>query len=493
MTTDSTKTTDKTTDDTSKAAFSELFRDGRTPYSLLVLMGVCLHALQVLVTAIIMPTIVAEIGGAAYYTWPAMVYTIGAIVGAASVGPLWNRFGPRRAYALSGAIFLVATACSALAPAMGWLIAARGLQGVAGGLVVGGGMALIVSLFDDRHRTRLLAMYQGTWMVAWLLGPVVGGIFAEIGWWRGSFWAMAPFVLILVVTAWIFIPDRFENQEETRINKPFPIRRLAILTSGVFCIALAGPIEDPAYRVALIIAGVVLLCLTFRMDRKSENRLYPSDAFSLRSPVGLGMWIVLIIGIVQTTVHVFLPLLLQVVHGVSPIYISYIAMIMSLGWTAGTFMVSGWTDARERLALWTGPLVMLVGMAGVILTAQMPLLAVLAAATFVMGFGVGTHNVHLLSRTMAAAAPGDERVTASAIPSLRSLGTALGAAISGVLSTIAGLGDATTAATVGPAITFVYGANMIWITIAAIFMFMLLRPGMTASASSAHAAAGDHK
>jgi MFS family permease len=483
----------ETKEESTKAAFSELFRDGRTPYSLLVLMGVCLHALQVLVTAIIMPTIVADIGGATYYTWPAMVYTIGAIVGAASVGPLWNRFGPRKAYALSGAIFLVATACSALAPSMGWLIAARGLQGTAGGLVVGGGMALIVSLFEDRYRTRLLAMYQGTWMVAWLLGPVVGGIFAEIGWWRGSFWAMSPFVLILVITAWFYIPDRFDTQEEAKPDKPFPIRRLAILTSGVFCIALAGPIEIPAYRVTLIIAGIGLLWLTFRMDRASENRLYPSDAFSLRTPVGLGMWIVLIVGIVQTTIHVFLPLLLQVVHGVSPIYISYIAMVMSLGWTAGTFMVSGWSGEREKLALWTGPLVMMAGLAGIILTAQLPLLSILTAATFVMGFGVGTHNVHLLSRTMAAAAPGDERVTASAIPSLRSLGTALGAAVSGVLSTIAGLGDATSAETVGPAITFVYSANLVWVALAAIFMFMLLRPGLKSGASDAQAAARDNE
>ena len=150
-------------------------------------------------------------------------------------------------------------------------------------------------------------------------------------------------------------------------------------------------------------------------------------------------------------------------------------MVMSLGWTVGTFCVSGWTGPREKLALLTGPPIMMVGLGGIIFTAQLPLLAVLTAATFVMGFGVGIHNVHLLSRTMAAAEPGDERVTASAIPSLRSLGTALGAAVAGVLSTIAGLGDATTAATVGPAITFVYGANMVPVVIAAIFMFLLIR------------------
>lgn len=475
-----------------KAPWRDLFRDGRAPFSIMVLMGVCLHALQILVTAIIMPTIVADIGGADYYTWPAMLYTIGSIVGAVSVGPVWNRLGPRKGYCLSGLVFVLATAGSAMAPHMGWLIAVRGLQGLAGGLVIGGGMALIIGLFEDRLRTRILAMYQGTWMVAWLLGPVVGGAFAQVGWWRGSFWAMVPFALILVVTAWIVVPDRFEHQDEGPA-KPFPLKRLAILTSGVFCIALAGPADDALYRTVLVIAGIGLLWFTFRLDGASENRLYPSTAFSLRSPVGLAFWIVLLVGMVQTSVQVFLPLLLQVVQGVPPIFISYIAMVTSLGWTVGTFTVSSWTGGRERLALWSGPLVMMVGLAGVIVSAQTPMLIVLTAATFIMGFGVGTHNVHLLSRTMAAAAPGEERVTASAIPSLRSLGTALGAATSGVLSTMAGLGDATSAETVGPAITFVYSATMIPVAAAAIFMFMLLRPGMGATASEAQAAAGDQK
>lgn len=477
-------TTDTTDQNTEKAPWGDLFRGGRTPYTFLVIMGVCLHALQVLVTAIIMPTIVADIGGAAYYTWPAMVYTIGSIVGAASVGPVWNRLGPRKGYVVSGAIFLIATIASALSPDIGSLIAARGLQGLTGGLVTGGGMALIMGLFDDRLRTRILTLWQATWMIAWMLGPVVGGMFAAVGWWRGSFWAMTPFVFLLVIVAWFYVPDRFEHQGEAEETKPFPFWRLALLTTGVFGIALAGPIENDIWRITLIVIGIALLWFTFRIDSTSENRLYPSRAFSIRSPVGLAFWIVLVVGMVNTTIHIFLPLLLQVVHGVSPIFISYIAMVMSLGWTIGTFLVSGWTGAKERVALWSGPLVMMIGLGGVIATAQAPMLTVLTVATFVLGFGVGTHNVHLLSRTMAAAEPGEESVTASALPSIRSLGTALGAAVSGVLSIVAGLGDATSAATVGPAITFVYGANMLPIAIAALFMFLLLRPNMVPPASS---------
>jgi len=78
-----------------------------------------------LVIAIIMPTIVRDIGGASFYTWAAMLYTIGAIVGGASTGMVWSRLGTRRTYTLGAGVFAMGTVCCALAPNIGSLIAAR--------------------------------------------------------------------------------------------------------------------------------------------------------------------------------------------------------------------------------------------------------------------------------------------------------------------------------------------------------------------------------
>src|SRR5438046_6157588 len=101
--------------DPAKGAWSDIFRHGRGLYSALVIGGIAMHATQMLVIAIIMPTIVADIGGAAYYTWAAMLYTVGAIVGASSTGVVWGKLGPRRSYALGAAIFALGTAACALA------------------------------------------------------------------------------------------------------------------------------------------------------------------------------------------------------------------------------------------------------------------------------------------------------------------------------------------------------------------------------------------
>src|SRR6202035_4926773 len=129
----------------SKGSWGELFRDGRGLYSSLIIGGIAMQATQILVIAIIMPTIVADIGGSAFYTWAAMLYTIGAIVGASSTGVVWARLGARRGYALGAGVFALGTMACALAPDIGVLIAARAVQGWAGGMVAGSGMALITS------------------------------------------------------------------------------------------------------------------------------------------------------------------------------------------------------------------------------------------------------------------------------------------------------------------------------------------------------------
>ena len=458
----------------SEAAWADLFRDGRGIYSTLVIMGVALHALQILIIAIVMPTVVADIGGADYYTWPAMLYTIGSIIGAASVGPVWNLLGVKGGYGCSAFAFVIGTIICALAPDMLTLNIGRGLQGFGSGLVIGGGMALVSAVFSERLRKRILAAYQGVWMVAQLLGPAVGGVFAQLGWWRGSFWTMVPIILIFAFIAVRYLPERLSEEQTKEEKISFPFFRLLILTSGVFCIALAGPVENSTARLALIVSAIAIIWFAFKLDKKAKNRLYPKRALSLFSPVGLALWIMLLVGMVHTTVPLLIPLLLQVVHGVEPLFVSFVSLVISLGWTIGTFAVSGWTGKKETIALGSGPLLMMLGLLVITVTAQLPMLITLTVAAGLFGFGVGIHNVHLLSRTMEAAEKGEEQITASSMPSIRSLGTAFGAALAGLLTQFAGLGTATKIEEVGPAITFSYGCGLIPIFFATGLMFWLL-------------------
>ncbi len=440
-------------------------------YSAIVLLGTLLHALQILVISVVMPTIVGDLGGAVYYAWTAIVYTVGSIVGAAAVSPVTRAMGRRLGYAAAAGVFMLSTAGCALAPDIATLIAARGVQGFAGGLIIGASMALIGVLFPARLRARILAAYQGVWMFAQLLGPVFGGLFAEIGWWRGSFWSLIPFILCYAALIWWKIPENAERQEDR--GGGFPFFRLAVLTAGV-----------------VVVAAVALVWATFRLDATAQTPIFPSRTLSLSAVVGLGLAIHFLVGSVQTSVTLFIPLLLQVFHDVPPIYISFVSIVLSMGWTIGTFLVNGWTGRRERLALWSGPVIVVLGLALMTATTTAAGLVLLTVSAFFIGFGVGIHNVHLITRTMARADPGEEGLTAAALPSVRSLGTAFGAALAGMLTAIAGFDDSMTREAVGDAVTFVFGFNLVPAVLMALLMLRLLAVDVAADGGGARRGEG---
>ena len=63
-----------------------------------------------------------------------------------------------------------------------------------------------------------------------------------------------------------------------------------------------------------------LVGLTFRLDQRPPTTCFRRGALSLSAPIGLALWILALHGMTQTSVNLFLPLLLQVVHGVSPVF-----------------------------------------------------------------------------------------------------------------------------------------------------------------------------
>ena len=259
-----------------KGSWSEIFRNGLGLYSALIIGGIAMNATQMLVIAIIMPTIVRDIGGASFYTWAAMLYTIGSIVGGASTPMVWSRLGARRAYTLGAGVFALGTLGCAMAPEIGSLIAARGVQGWAGGLVSGSGMALITSLYDARLRTRIIAVSQGTFTACHLSGPVVGGMFAAMHWWRGSFWMMAPLMLVFAGLAYWKIPDQLRREAEPNRFTRVPFLRFGTLAAGVLCVAASGSVPGIAPR-GLMIAMAVALSRP-DLPARSEGRRQPLSA-----------------------------------------------------------------------------------------------------------------------------------------------------------------------------------------------------------------------
>jgi MFS family permease len=432
---------------TAPSPWQALFRDGRAVYTVALNLGIGLHAVDVFVISTVMPAVVRDLGGVAYYAWATMLYMIASIMGAASGNTLRAALGARRGYGLAGLIFLAGTAGASAAPTMAALLAARFVQGLGGGLIVSQSMGLVRELYDESVRTRVLATISAMWGIAALLGPMLGGVFGEIGWWRGAFVSTLPLIALFVLLAWRTLPPA----ERAASVPHLPIRRLLLLGGGVLCVGVGGTTGWLAFELALLLLAGIMVYLTFRLDAEAEIPLFPARAISLNHRVGVAFAMFFLMSMTHSTAGLFLPLALQVLHGVGPLEAGYYNAILALSWTAASFLTAGWKGRAEVAALAWGPAAAAAALAFVAAgLAWMPPIAI-GVCMAVTGLGIGASSLHLTAATMAGAPKGEEGRTASTIPTVRMLGIAFGSAGAGLLANLAGLAGGISIASVAAA------------------------------------------
>src|SRR2546421_1488608 len=111
------------------ASWGALFRSERAAYTLILTLGVGVHAIDVFIIATVLPSVVADIGGAAFYTWSTMLYVVASILGTACGGFVRAQSDLRRGYTGGALVFLTGSLGCALAPSMAWFLLARAAQG----------------------------------------------------------------------------------------------------------------------------------------------------------------------------------------------------------------------------------------------------------------------------------------------------------------------------------------------------------------------------
>lgn len=423
-----------------QAGWVEIFRGRLALYTVLLNFGILFFGIDGFVVATLMPTIVADIGGLAYYAWTTMLFVVGAIMGSAGYGPLRARLGGRKALASGAAVFTVGALACSIAPHMGALLAARFFAGLGGGVIVAGAMAFTSALYPVHVRTRAIAFTSVTWIGCALIGPIIGGIFADIGWWRGAFWLYVPFAALFLAGVWWKIPEGADRSSAQSRNLRFPVWRLLCLGVGIVCIGLAGRVGSELERVALIAAAILICWYAFARDAKAKNRMFPSHPLSFTRLIGLGYWTMFLIIGAYAAISIFLPLVLTVLHEVPPLYVGFMNSIMSVSWSVAAALVAGLHGGAERRTTIAGPLCLLAATVGFAAETHYHAgLAAVACLAMLAGLGIGFIVVHMQAKCMAAAEPGEESITASSLSTVRSLGQAFGSAIAGTVANIAGL------------------------------------------------------
>jgi MFS family permease len=413
------------------------------PTLAVLLGGVLLQSMSVLMLTTVLPSIVGELGGVTMLSWPTTAFLASSIVASSCAGMITAAVGARAAYCAGVLTFGLGALLCSLATTMGWIVGGRLVQGFGGGLEAAAAYVAVRATFPEALWPRTIALMSTSWSMSVLLGPLVGGMFARFGSWRGAFVATAIVAGVLAVSAFVILPPRTSGTRSPAAG--IPAGRVALICVAIAGMSSASIIEAVLAKAGLIVFAIGALAAMLRLDRAAAAPLLPSDAFSLRTPTGMGLWLALLLCVTFSPLQIYVPIFLQHLHGLDPLAAGFMVASGSLGWTIASLVTAGASGSRPDRLMSTGPTTMGIALMSIaLLLPNSAATLALVPAIVGLGMGIGQCWPFVAQRIMSGAKAGDEVVAASSVSTIQQMGFALGAALAGVVANASGFSSGVT-------------------------------------------------
>jgi EmrB/QacA subfamily drug resistance transporter len=172
-----------------------------------VCVGAFMGQLDVSIVTVALPRIGADLhADAALVQWVALAYLLALVCALVTIGALADRIGRKLLYTYGFIVFAAGSALCSVAPALGWLVAARILQGFGAAMLQANSVALIAESLPRRELARGLGVQGAAQAVGLALGPAVGGLLLAAGGWRLIFLVNVPAGVLGIALGWFLLP-----------------------------------------------------------------------------------------------------------------------------------------------------------------------------------------------------------------------------------------------------------------------------------------------
>jgi MFS family permease len=268
-------------------------RSGRFDYKWIalgvVLLGTIMTILDATIVNIAIPTLQVDLKAGSYadISWVVTGYMLaqGAVIPMA--GWATDRFGTKRLYLITIALFTLASMACGIATTLPELVVFRVLQGLGGGMLMPIGMTIIMRAVGPQNMGRVMGIFGIPMLLAPAVGPVLGGWFVQDFSWRLIFYVNVPIGIIALVSAWRFL-------KESNRSHGLRLDTFGLLTAPPAAVAIMYAVNESitlgwsSLLVISLLVGAAVLLTAFVLSQLGRRRA----ATLLMLPLAAGAFLV---------------------------------------------------------------------------------------------------------------------------------------------------------------------------------------------------------
>jgi DHA2 family multidrug resistance protein len=280
-----------------------------------VVFGTYMVVLDLTVINVVLPTLAREFRAQTNEVqWVISLYALALGVATPLAGYAADRFGIKRVFLLSLVGFALGSFVCGVSPSLGALVAGRALQGLSGGAIAPLGTAMLLGAFPREERGFAYGVYGVALVLAPASGPLLGGLFVDLGLWRWIFFVNVPISLAGVAVGAALLRERRAERRPHLDAAGLVLSAVGFggLLYGASVAGEAGWASPPA--VAALSLGALLLAAWVVVELRAEQPLLDLSAFRIATfrTATLAAWVgsAALVG-----AEFLMPLYLQTVRG----------------------------------------------------------------------------------------------------------------------------------------------------------------------------------
>jgi len=379
-------------------------------------LGVLMGALDIAIVGPALPNIGEYFHiGDRLLAWVFTIYVLFNLVGTPLMAKLSDRFGRRNVYTADVVIFAIGALTVALAPNFHILLTGRAIQGLGAGGIFPVASAVIGDTFPPEKRGSALGMIGAVFGLAFIIGPIIGGILLMFGW-RWLFLINIPVALVVIAMGWKILPST-----RPQIQHPFDwfgmtvlSVMLAALTFGISQIDTAAFIPSLLSRNVwpFIAVAIILLFVFAGIEKSAQDPVIRPSLFST-GQLRLANFLSFGAGLGEAGL-VFIPSLAIAAFGVSKSAASFMLLPLVFAMAVGSPLAGRLLDRYgSKLVIVSGTILLTGGM--ILLGFMSHSMVSFYAATIIVGLGLAALLGAPVRYIMLHEAPASDRAAAQGV------------------------------------------------------------------------------